>query len=61
MNPAIIAAVWPEALSYIAEGKCPICHEPVGMFRDVISQKEFEISGLCQYCQDSIFEEANGY
>ena len=25
-------------------------------FRDELSLKEFEISGLCQECQDSVFE-----
>lgn len=34
---------------------CPICQEPVGEFKDKLSQKEFEISGLCQNCQDGVF------
>lgn len=31
------------------------CGEPIGPFRDLLSTKEYTISGLCQTCQDSIF------
>lgn len=34
------------------------CGKPVNVetdFRDEISQKEFGISGLCQECQDGVF------
>lgn len=34
---------------------CPFCSKPVGEFKDEISKKEHEISGLCQACQDSVF------
>lgn len=33
------------------------CGEPMGPFRDVLSAKEYTISGLCQTCQDSIFKD----
>ena len=36
-------------------GLCPICGNPIGEFRDELSKREFEISGMCQNCQDSIF------
>lgn len=36
---------------------CVSCGLPVGEFRDRISQKEYNISGLCQKCQDSVFGE----
>ena len=39
----------------ITEKICPFCHEPVGEFRDSVSEKEFNISGLCQSCQDGVF------
>ena len=39
----------------ITEKVCPFCKEPVGEFRDKLSQREFEISGLCQNCQDGVF------
>ena len=36
---------------------CPFCtedmHNPT--LRDALSAREFEISGLCQRCQDNIF------
>ena len=31
------------------------CGKPVEGFRDAISKREYEISGLCQNCQDEIF------
>jgi hypothetical protein len=33
------------------------CGEPVSEFRDTISAKEYTISGLCQACQDKIFND----
>lgn len=42
-------------------GFCPFCGNPVSDedFRDEISRKEFEISGLCQKCQDKTFGGSN--
>ena len=36
---------------------CPICNNPIKLkeFKDRLSLKEFEISGMCQICQDKIF------
>lgn len=31
------------------------CGKPINGFRDALSRKEYQISGLCQDCQDSIF------
>lgn len=41
-----------------AEGKCPFCGKDMSnpQFRDEKSRKEFEISGICQECQDNYFE-----
>lgn len=41
----------------IDAGRCPFCHMEVNYedFRDELSKKEFNISGLCQKCQDEIF------
>jgi len=38
-------------------GLCPFCGEAVEVegFRDRRSLKEFQISGLCQKCQDEFF------
>lgn len=39
---------------------CPICSKEISRenFRDDLSFREFHISGLCQACQDSMFEES---
>lgn len=43
----------------VSEGICPLpdCHKPISMdqFRDELSRREYRISGLCQSCQDKIF------
>lgn len=42
----------------IEDGKCPFCGKSIDVeieFRDQLSKREFEISGLCQKCQDEIF------
>lgn len=42
----------------VEEQRCPFCGEPVNHihgFRDDRSRREFEVSGLCQYCQDEVF------
>lgn len=38
------------------EGRCVDCKKPVEGFRNEISKREYRISGLCQECQDSVFE-----
>lgn len=41
----------------LEEGKCPFCSKVINQadFRDTLSKREFEISGLCQVCQDDFF------
>ena len=39
-----------------AERTCVTCSKPVGPFKDSLSSKEYRISGMCQACQDSVFE-----
>ena len=38
-------------------GLCPFCHKAIKAdeFRDEISKREFQISALCQACQDKTF------
>ena len=38
---------------------CPFCKLQfiLNDFRDALSIREFRISGLCQNCQDEVFEE----
>lgn len=44
----------------IEEHKCPSCKQLIGEFRNAISRREYEISGLCQKCQDGVFGADNG-
>ena len=41
----------------VESGICPICDNIVtnDEFRDEISRKEYDISGMCQQCQDAVF------
>ena len=34
-----------------------MANEPVFLFKDVLSAKEYSISGMCQACQNSVFGE----
>ncbi len=34
---------------------CLRCREKITVFRDELSKKEYDISGFCQKCQDTIF------
>lgn len=48
--------VFPLVVVAIRGGKCPFCREDIGEFKDEISKREYEISGLCQKCQDQSFK-----
>jgi len=45
------------AVSLVKECKCPLCADKVNKkeFRNDVFKKEFERSGLCQECQDTVF------
>lgn len=45
----------PPSKQEIEQGMCPTCHKQIGTFTDRRSEKEYEISGMCQSCQDSVF------
>lgn len=34
---------------------CKFCGKPINYLRDAISVKEWNISGMCQMCQDKVF------
>jgi len=46
-----------KAKDNIASGKCPCCDGKVdsSKFKDELSLKEFNQSGMCQKCQDDVF------
>lgn len=57
-TPEMIEAIegmFPGTKAAIAAHKCPMCWNPIEGFRDALSEREYEISGLCQNCQDEIF------
>ena len=58
MNKRILQrAGFGEEVKAVEQKKCPICGIKISMvaFRDELSVKEYEISGICQKCQDDIF------
>lgn len=50
-----VARVFPEAPVLVRKGLCPLCGKAIGDFKDELSEREYEISGLCQACQDGVF------
>lgn len=48
-----------EHVNNAIQGKCPFCYEIVvhSDFKDELSKREFEISGLCAQCQIDVFTE----
>jgi hypothetical protein len=47
----------------VEAGLCPCCNKKIVMdfFVDELSLKEFQISGMCQECQDSVFNSDEEY
>lgn len=50
-----IEDIFPGTKDAIENRKCPVCKKDIKGFRNAISQREYEISGMCQDCQDSVF------
>jgi hypothetical protein len=49
-------ALYGRSRSLAKAGKgCVSCGKPANTFKDERSRKEYNISGLCQDCQDQIF------
>ena len=58
MNPELmIRAGFGKEVKRVQENKCPFCATDMTnpAFRDDLSKREFEISGMCQECQDATF------
>ena len=36
---------------------CTWCKNPITVFKDSLSEREYQISGFCQSCQDDTFGE----
>jgi hypothetical protein len=58
MSTALVEKLFPHMKDRIDSGCCPLCGEPVNMndFKDDLSRREYEISKMCQKCQDSVFD-----
>lgn len=39
----------------ITQNKCTWCKGDASTFTDALSEKEYTISGMCQKCQDGVF------
>jgi len=57
INMLIGGMVGKDRVETIEKGQCMTCDESADHFRNEISEKEYEISGMCQKCQDSVFGE----
>ena len=58
MNKNIMKALgFDKEVEAVELGFCPFCKQPISSdeFKDELSVKEFKISGLCQKCQDKMF------
>lgn len=55
MNEAIKSLFGVDINASIVTKVCTLCKRPATDFRDELSKKEFEISGMCQDCQDEVF------
>ena len=58
MNEEILRTLgFNEEVERAKQGKCPFCNTIVKVsdFKDELSKREYEISGLCQKCQDKFF------
>lgn len=49
--------LFPKLAELKQANKCPLCNKDIKLtdFRDMLSKKEFTISGLCQTCQNKVF------
>lgn len=59
MIDKMMMEVFPKEMERKDQGKCPFCGKEINPetdFRDDLSRREFKISGLCQECQDDIFQ-----
>jgi len=52
----MIQAGLSQAVERVEAGVCATCAGEVGPFRDDLSRKEYGISGMCQTCQDMLFD-----
>ena len=56
MEKLITAIFGVDRQEKILANECVRCECSAGEFRDSVSKEEFKISGLCQDCQDHLFQ-----
>lgn len=47
--------MFPEKIELLKQELCTTCGNKITGFKNAISRKEYQISGMCQKCQDSVF------
>ncbi len=55
-----VGKIFPGNIRKIENAICVCCENKIDGFKNIISKREYEISGLCQNCQDGIFEVNKG-
>lgn len=60
------AKIFPETIEAIKNSICPACGWEIkfgarDQFKNEISRKEYLISGMCQKCQDKVFDVKEEY
>ena len=60
VESAIAALTGKNRRSYIGANMCMTCDGEAREFRDELSHREYTISGMCQTCQDSFFNQNKG-
>jgi hypothetical protein len=51
----ILSPIHADRETSIRKARCSWCGKAANEFRDAVSQREYEISGFCQVCQDETF------
>ena len=64
-SPELIATldrIFPGIIDCLENHLCVTCNKPINEadFKDTRSEAEYEISGMCQLCQDNMFEREDG-
>ena len=59
MNKDIMRSIFTEYVERFENKECPLCSKPIDPkeFKNKLSKRDFEITGLCQNCQDEIYVE----
>ena len=55
INDFLAAMSGRDRVKSIETNTCSWCGQPANEFFDELSKKEYRISGMCQKCQDNIF------